>query len=57
MEIQIIWQAPSTSTVDLLDYGHDEDKNWNYLSVSDRDEILDHLRSEIVPMIKDIRSV
>lgn len=56
MEIQIIWQTPSTSNVNLEDYGHDENTDWNDLSVSDRDEILDHLRSEIVPMVKDIRS-
>lgn len=55
MKIEIIWYTPSAEKVDLTDYGHDEDKDWNDLSVSERDEILDHVREDVIPMVKDIR--
>jgi len=35
-------------TIDLEDYGHDETKTFEQLSESEKDEITDHLRDEVI---------
>jgi hypothetical protein len=55
MKIEIIWHSPSTNVIDLEDYGHEENTSWDDISENDKNEILDALRDEIIPMPRDIR--
>ena len=39
-------------TIDLSDYGHDENVNYEDLSEEEKDEISDHLREEVIVSVR-----
>ena len=48
MKARITWYSPQVDTIDLTDFGHDEEKTWDELTEDEESEILDFIRSEFV---------
>lgn len=57
MKAEIRWQSPQIDTIDLTDFGHDENKTWDDLTEGEESEILDFIRSEFVLMVKSIKTL
>ena len=57
MNVLIRWYTPTENNVDLMDYGHDADITWDDLNEEERNEVLDHIRSETTLYIKEIKTL